>query len=217
MKGQAVTTPARRTAAEIWEHLVQEAGEDEIEAASSMSVEQAEAYLRAEGFDVAEERAKGERFLAQLGGRAMPEVAQAPVEPAKSPVEPVKIKVRPSGTKRSIPAVWIAAATMAAGGAVATYVATQGGGVAGIGGSTTGSTGPVGTSARSPDQVAAEDLRGRAATALDGGRPEECLRLLDEAKARDPQGDGAPSVVRMRREAKAMLENQADDGGWRKK
>jgi hypothetical protein len=210
-----VTTPAHRTAGEIWEHLVQEAGEDEIEAASSMSVEEAEAYLRAEGFDVAAERAKGERFLADLGGRAMPGEAKEEAAPAgRGAGDGAQKKVRPPTSKRAIPAVWIAAATMAAGGVVATYVATGGGGVAGIGGSTTGSTGPSDTSARPPEKMAADELRRRAATALDTGQPEACLRLLDEAKAKDPGGDGAPSVVRLRTEAKAAIENRLDvDGG----
>src|ERR1700733_5604283 len=58
-RGRSMTTPkppTPRTAAEIWDALVQEAGEDEIAAASALSVEEAEAYLRAQGFDVEAER-----------------------------------------------------------------------------------------------------------------------------------------------------------------
>ena len=62
-------TPKRRTPAEIWEKLVEEAGEKEIEAACALSEEEVEAYLRANGFDVEAEKAKAEAFLDALGGR----------------------------------------------------------------------------------------------------------------------------------------------------
>jgi hypothetical protein len=63
-----------RTHKELWDHLVAEAGEEEIEKAASMSVEQAEAELRAAGFDVAAERARAEAFLDDLerGGEGAP-------------------------------------------------------------------------------------------------------------------------------------------------
>jgi hypothetical protein len=61
--------PTPRSPAEVWEKLVQEAGEDEIAAACAMNEEEAEAYLRAQGFDVEAEKAKGEAFLAALEGK----------------------------------------------------------------------------------------------------------------------------------------------------
>ena len=47
----------------LWQRLVDEAGEDAIEAAAAVSVAQAERDLAAAGFDVAAERAAG---LAQI-------------------------------------------------------------------------------------------------------------------------------------------------------
>jgi hypothetical protein len=54
----------------LWAALVDEAGEELIEQAASVSVAQAEAELRAAGFDVAEERARAEAFLRSLEGAA---------------------------------------------------------------------------------------------------------------------------------------------------
>jgi hypothetical protein len=55
-----------RTAADLWEQLVDEAGEELIERAANVSVEQAERELRAAGFDVRAERARAEAFLEAL-------------------------------------------------------------------------------------------------------------------------------------------------------
>jgi hypothetical protein len=54
---------------DLWKQLVAEAAEAEIDAAASISVEQAEKDLAAWGFDVAAERAKAEAFLVELEGR----------------------------------------------------------------------------------------------------------------------------------------------------
>jgi hypothetical protein len=51
----------------LWQALVDEAGEELIEEAASVSVAEAEAYLAAAGFDVPAERARAEAFLASLG------------------------------------------------------------------------------------------------------------------------------------------------------
>ena len=52
---------------DLWNKLVDEVGEKEIEAAASVSVAQAEKELAAAGFDVAAERAKAEAFLDDSG------------------------------------------------------------------------------------------------------------------------------------------------------
>jgi hypothetical protein len=57
---------APRTEEEVWQALVDEAGELLIEEAASVSVEQAEKELAEAGFDVAAERARAEAFLASL-------------------------------------------------------------------------------------------------------------------------------------------------------
>jgi hypothetical protein len=57
----------------------------------------------------------------------------------------------------------------------------------------------------SPEILAARDLRRRASDALAAGNPGDCLRLLDEARAKDPEGDGAPQAKSMRARARMLL------------
>ena len=56
----------RRTPASLWQQLVDEAGEDLIEQAASVTVAQAEKDLAAAGFDVAAERAIARAHIASL-------------------------------------------------------------------------------------------------------------------------------------------------------
>ena len=51
---------------EVWQQLLDEAGEEEIERAASVSVAQAEKELARAGFDVDAERAKAEGLLEWL-------------------------------------------------------------------------------------------------------------------------------------------------------
>jgi hypothetical protein len=67
MDGEADGMSKRKS--DLWKKLVAEAAEAEIDAAASVTVEQAEKDLAAWGFDVAAERAKAEAFLVQLEGR----------------------------------------------------------------------------------------------------------------------------------------------------
>jgi hypothetical protein len=59
-----VTSP--RSPQSLWKELVDEAGEDAIEAAAAVSVAQAERDLAAAGFDVAAERAAALAWLDEL-------------------------------------------------------------------------------------------------------------------------------------------------------
>jgi hypothetical protein len=52
------------------------------------------------------------------------------------------------------------------------------------------------------------DDRRIAAAALDQGRPDECLRLLDRAKLADPAGDAAPDVQALRARANRALRDK---------
>jgi hypothetical protein len=54
---------------EIWRQLVDEAGEDEIDRAASVTVAQAEKDLADAGFDVAAERARAAALLRTLEGK----------------------------------------------------------------------------------------------------------------------------------------------------
>jgi hypothetical protein len=52
-------------------------------------------------------------------------------------------------------------------------------------------------------------LRIRAADELDEGSFAECIDSLDEARAKDPAGDAAPEVVRLRARAEKALAGRA--------
>jgi hypothetical protein len=63
---------------ELWEELLDEAGEALIDEAAAVSVEQAEKELAEAGFDVAAERARAEAFLRWLEGTPVPAVPPPP-------------------------------------------------------------------------------------------------------------------------------------------
>lgn len=54
------------TASQLWQRLLDEAGEDAIQSVLKLSDAEVEAELASYGFDVAEERAKGDAMLEQL-------------------------------------------------------------------------------------------------------------------------------------------------------
>jgi hypothetical protein len=180
----------------VWQMLVDEVGEALIEEAASVSVAQAEKELAAAGFDVAAERARAEAFLASLEGGAA----------ASGSVQAVAQEAPPAPEKKGRSRVmWgaAAAAAVAAGAAAAVYVAQQGEQAK------TTPVPPPSTSAPPgppPEVVAATGLRRRAAIAYDEGHARECLELLDQARAKDPAGDAAPEVTRLRE--KAALERK---------
>ncbi len=60
---------AKRSVQEVWTKLVDEAGEDEIARAAEVSVAEAEAELRAAGFDIGKENAAANRLIAELMSR----------------------------------------------------------------------------------------------------------------------------------------------------
>jgi hypothetical protein len=64
--------PPKSREAQLWQKLVDEAGEDLVERAAAVSVEQAEKELAEAGFDVAAERARAESFLDSLAAGAEP-------------------------------------------------------------------------------------------------------------------------------------------------
>ncbi|HEY6460629.1 MAG TPA: hypothetical protein VIY73_10780 [Polyangiaceae bacterium] len=216
---------------ELWEALLEEAGEELIEAAAAVSVEQAEKELAEAGFDVAAERAKAEAFLRSLedGTFGTSDAANAakPAKPAAVAVDageavaavPAVASValidalgsRPPPARDTTPrrgrpvAVWVGVA-LAAAAAVVAYVERQPSEplVAGpdTHPSSTSSSPSASPEAPSPQLVAmAADLRRRAATACDAGRPDVCIALLDEAAKKDPAGDGKADVEALRREA----------------
>ncbi|HEY3819125.1 MAG TPA: hypothetical protein VGL81_18280 [Polyangiaceae bacterium] len=185
----------------LWQTLVDEVGEDMIEEAASVSVAEAEAYLTAAGFDVAAERARAESFLVSLeAGAAAEEPVQAVAQAA--PAAPTKEREPKKGRPVGL---WIAAAAAVAAGAAAVVYATkhpqeQATPEPPVPPSTAAPVHPA------PDELAAAaDLRHRAAAACDQGRADDCLAMLDEARAKDPAGDSAPEVLRLREKAASGL------------
>jgi hypothetical protein len=174
---------------DLWKKLVDEAGEDEIDRAASVSVEQAEADLKAAGFDVAAERAKANAFLDALESgapRSAPREAPQVTPPA----------ARVAGEKRRArrrPAfAWLAAAATLGGVAGGALVAAL-------------QPPAIVSAPRPPDVVAAIDLRRQAAAACDTKQWSLCLADLDRARVADPGGDDAPGVKSLRDKAIARI------------
>lgn len=70
------------TATQVWRRLVEEAGEDQIDAVLSMSQKQVDAELAIAGVDLGAERAKGETFLEDLVSGALDESLGLPPDGA---------------------------------------------------------------------------------------------------------------------------------------
>jgi hypothetical protein len=190
----------------LWQKLVDEAGEELVEQAAAVSVEQAEKELAEAGFDVAAERARAEAFLLSLEGTAeetKPAAAEAVARAVAQDAPKRRVEGVARGDRRKVPpAVWLAAAAVTAGAAVA-YVETRPEPGTPPVPSTPPSTTPP---SPSPDLVAAGELRRRAAVACSAGRADVCLALLDQARAKDPAGDTTPEVARLREQAGRALE-----------
>jgi hypothetical protein len=177
---------SERKHADLWKKLVDEAGEDEIDRAASVSVEQAEADLKVAGFDVAAERAKANEFLDALESgapRSAPRVApQVTPRAAHAADETRRARRRPA-------VAWLAAAATlgaVAGGALVAALQQQ----------------PALEGAHS---AAAADLRRQATAACDAKQWSLCLADLDMARAADPGGDDAPPVKSLRDKAIAGI------------
>ena len=174
----------------VWQHLVDEAGEAEIERAASVSVQQAERELAAVGFDVAAERARASAFLDELAGLPADEqrISGEHVRASVAPVIPIRRKPR-----RPM-AMWLAtAASFAAlGGQAALWYAQQGG---------------TELLVAHPRPTPAE-LRRDAAAACDAHRWSECISLLDGARDEDPAGDTTPDVQGLRERANKGLADE---------
>ena len=181
---------SERKNADLWRELVDEAGEDGIDRAVKLSAAQAEAELKAAGFDVAAERAKTDAFLETLGTGSG---ASRSEEAAQRPAAAARRK------RRSSAVPWLAAAAtfgVAGGVLYATLhhpspepVAQQ------------HFPAPIAPSV--DDLVVAADLRRKAAAACGAKQWSVCLAELDEARAVDPDGD--TTVTRLRDKAIAGI------------
>jgi hypothetical protein len=185
---------------QIWQRLVDEAGEDEVERAASVRVAQAEKDLAEAGFDVAAERAKATALLAELGsvppvsgkvaiaGHDKPTGAGQVrrMEPAANVVSPVVAQARASTRL-----VWLVAALLAG---LALFLALR-----------KNEPPPVAQPRPESSQQRAADFRDEAVVACDRHAWSQCLELLNEARALDPEGDRAERVQDLRRAAQHGL------------
>ena len=194
------------TAAQVWRQIVDEAGEDEIDAVLSLSQDQVDAELAGAGFDVKAEKAKAERFLEDLVSGALdeslgfdaPPAAAAPA-PASATVTVARSPELPAPWHRRRPRTALALLTAATAAAAAsgTYVVTR--------------QEPVAhpPPALESDRVAASEWRGKAFAACDAKDFEACLADLAIARALDPAGDEPPLVQRTRdRAIKGVLDRK---------
>lgn len=184
---------SERKHADLWRELVDEVGEDEIDRAATVSVAEAEAELKAAGFDVVAERAKAGAFVDALEIELSSSTSKERASRAAG------------GTRRKGPraaVVWLAAAATCAvaGGALyaTLYPSPQ---RVGKPPPAPSHSAPIVPSA-SGLAVAAE-LRRNAAAACDAKQWSVCLTELDEARAIDPDGDGASTVKSLRDKAMA--------------
>ena len=179
---------------DLWRELVDEAGEDEIDRAATVSVAQAEAELTAAGFDVAAERAKAGAFAGALGSGVSSSTAK---ETAPRAAE---------GTRRKGPraaVVWLAAAATfaVAGGALYAVLHPSPERVAHPPPPAPSNPAPIVPPA--DDLAVAAELRRKAAAACDAKQWSVCLAELDEARAVDPDGDAVLAVKSLRDKAMA--------------
>jgi hypothetical protein len=196
---------SKRTPKEVWQKLVDEAGEEEIERAASVSVEQAEKELAAAGFDVAAERATANAFLEALERGELPAPATATATataPATAPAtatEPEAAFAVPQDPvvlpDRRRPVVfWLAAAATVTVGGGLLYAALRPPPAPPPPSPEPPPSVPAPVDSVVPDLVAAADLRLKATVACDAKRWDDCLAYLDRARALDPAGDDAPAV-----------------------
>jgi hypothetical protein len=204
----------KRSPEDVWRQLVDEAGEDEVERAASVSVAQAEKELAQAGFDVAAERAKGAALIgklesaARLSGRvAIADAEKAAPEQAGGGADgrlvdgreassilgangaPVVERPRPS--RRMVRALWLAlpAAAALVGGAIALMTSGEG--------DRAGSPG-------AGHVQAAKSLREKARHECAQNEWKACLDDLDAAKRLDPGGEDE-AIQRERAAAEGAL------------
>ena len=96
----------------LWQRLADAAAEDDVEAASAVSVTEAERDLAAAGFDVKAERARAEALIAELMGETAP--AKGAPESATEPTAWEQAAASPARKPAPSRVLWLAAALLAA-------------------------------------------------------------------------------------------------------
>jgi hypothetical protein len=182
---------------ELWKQLVAEVGDEEVERAANVTVAEAEAELRAAGFDVAAERAKAEAFLDTLDAppKAATIARDAPPRSAR--------RERRTGVPSTV--VLIGTAVVAAAAGAALYASTHEPPETIAPAPPPTSTTPFVPSIPPPDLAAAAEQRRLAAADCDAQQWAECLGYLEQARAIDPAGDDTPAVKKLRDKAVAGI------------
>jgi hypothetical protein len=187
-----VTKPSAR---EVWQGLVDEAGDELIAAAEQMSDEDVEKELADAGFDLDAEHAKADAFLDALE-RGDPLPDEQPVSAIVAiPKDPAKVLPLPVRRKRPRVAVMalVAAATVTVGGAL--YALTRQA-------DHHQPEPPPLPPPPSSNLDRAKELRKDAAVAYDAKDYEGCLRDLQKAKELDLAGDSDEGVRSLRWKAR---------------
>jgi hypothetical protein len=182
---------------ELWKQLVAEVGDEEVERAANVTVAEAEAELRAAGFDVAAERAKAEAFLDTLDAppKAATIARDAPPRSAR--------RERRTGVPSTV--VLIGTAVVAAAAGAALYASTHEPPETIAPAPPPTSTTPFVPSIPPPDLAAAAEQRRLAAADCDAQQWAECLGYLEQARAIDPAGDDTRAVKKLRDKAVAGI------------
>ena len=208
---------ARRSPEEMLTVLEQQAREDEAFEApmrelAAMSDAQLDDHLRGLGLDPAQlEKEALALFVdaspADASTSALPSAVQAVPQHGGKAFTGETRRRRPLGV-----AAWLAAGAAAAtaGGALL-YSLTRPAPEQPAPPAPSPSPSEAPSAAPEPMPVAMTpaDERKAAATSLDVGRPDECLRLLDRAKEADPAGDTAPDVQALRDRAQRAMKDKA--------
>ena len=193
-----MTGSKKRTPAEAWDALKNMADEiaddEEIERVLALSDEDLDKELADAGLDPEKVRARGQALGEQLAraGASAPAPALAPA-PAPAPgAAVVPLRPRRRATLRVLTALAATLCVLAL--------------VVGVLPRMRNLLGPenVGDGRKPPP---ADALRQPAFAACDAQRWAECLRLLDEARTIDPNGDQAPQVKEYRLKAETGLQS----------
>ena len=196
---------------ELWKQLVAEVGDEEVERAASVTVAEAEAELKAAGFDVAAERAKAEAFLVALEKGTLDTARHdtpSDVPPEGSPAiardAPPRRARREDRRRPPSVVVLLGTAVVAAAAGAAIYASTHEPPET-IAPAPPPSTAPFVPSIPPPDLAAAAEQRRVAAADCDAQQWAECLAYLEQARAIDPAGDDSPAVKKLRDKAVAGI------------
>jgi hypothetical protein len=202
---------SKRTPEEILTAIEDSAFDEELERVTAMTPEQRRAELEGAGFDVEELHVEADAWADRMNQK--PDDAPSPEVPVLAVAAVAQAAVRHAAERdrrrRPVPLVaWLAAAataTVVGGALYATLHRTPG---PAIGPVPPEPTTPAPLPSAVPDLVAAVELRRLAAVACNAQQWSACLARLDEARAVDPDGDGATPVKTLRDRAIQELDRK---------